>query len=329
MKHILLTLPFVCAVAFAQSPADRAISSVQSAAARTQTRAILTRSLMKQTPPELYPGEFEDVGPQLLLTQPAGAAEKERHRLEGVADVQLYYTSNALLTEKGHADTGLMVTTLQAAVNLPTFELAGGQVATKVGYRHQWWMYSLNDSGSGLNDFDFAVSTFFVQARHTFGENWAAGVGLDYNRLLSHEDDWTEFYTELVPSWYLERNFSFGEKAQLTAGVYGAYHWTHTGDVVAHINDRLDTSFAVAYSYELAPGFVAQPYYRIQWSHYTENSDRNDMYNSVGLSLIYALGESASVRAFVGYENRNSTDVLVADYGKWDTGAGLTLSAKF
>lgn len=329
MKRILLTLPFFCAAAFAQSPADRAISSVQSAAARTQTRALLARSLMKQTAPELYPGEFADVGPQFLLTQPEGAPETEHRWLEGIADVQLYYTSNALLTEKGRADTGLMVTTLQAAVNLPPFELAGGQVAAKAGYRHQWWMYSLHDSGSGLNNFDFAVSTIFVQARHTFGEKWAAGAGIDYNRLLSHDDDWAEFYTELVPSWYLERSFTFGEKSLLTAGVYGAYHWTHTDDIVAHINDRLDTSFAVSYSYEFTPGFVAQPYYRIQWSHYTENSDRNDMYNSVGFSLIYALGESASVRAFVGYENRNSTDILVADYGKWDSGVGLTLNAQF
>ena len=329
MKRILLTLPFFCAAAFAQSPSDRAISSVQSAAARTQTRALLARSLMKQTAPELYPGEFADVGPQFLLTQPEGAPETEHRWLEGIADVQLYYTSNALLTEKGRADTGLMVTTLQAAVNLPPFELAGGQVAAKAGYRHQWWMYSLHDSGSGLNNFDFAVSTIFVQARHTFGEKWAAGAGIDYNRLLSHDDDWAEFYTELVPSWYLERSFTFGEKSLLTAGVYGAYHWTHTDDIVAHINDRLDTSFAVSYSYEFTPGFVAQPYYRIQWSHYTENSDRNDMYNAVGLSLIYALGESASVRAFVGYENRNSTDILVADYGKWDSGVGLTLNAQF
>ena len=329
MKRILLTLPFFCAAAFAQSPADSAISSVQSAAARTQTRALLARSLMKQTAPELYPGEFADVGPQFLLTQPEGAPETEHRWLEGIADVQLYYTSNALLTEKGRADTGLMVTTLQAAVNLPPFELAGGQVAAKAGYRHQWWMYSLHDSGSGLNNFDFAVSTIFVQARHTFGEKWAAGAGIDYNRLLSHDDDWAEFYTELVPSWYLERSFTFGEKSLLTAGVYGAYHWTHTDDIVAHINDRLDTSFAVSYSYEFTPGFVAQPYYRIQWSHYTENSDRNDMYNSVGFSLIYALGESASVRAFVGYENRNSTDILVADYGKWDSGVGLTLNAQF
>ena len=339
MKRILATLPllFIAAEVTAQSPADRAISAVQGANTRTKSTTLLKRAITEQVAPELFPGELDDVGPQFLLMPTQGAAATKHQWFEAFVDTQLYYTSNALLTEKGNRDTSLMVTTIQAAVNFPTFDLLGKQVAAKAGYRHQWWLYSLNDSGSALknasgselNFFDFAVSTFFLQARHTFGENWTTGVGLDHNRLLSREDEWAEFYTELVPSWFVERNFNFGEKAALTAGLYGAYHWTHTDDIVAHINDRLDTSFGITYSYELAPGLVAQPYYRIQWSHYTENSDRNDMYNSLGFGLSYALGEAASVRAFVGYENRNSTDTLVADYGKWDSGAGLTLSVKF
>ncbi len=331
MKSLLFTLPLLVLAADAWSQsADRAISTFQSASARSKTSRMLNRAMTEQAAPELFPGELDDVGPQFLLAPTRGAMGSAKHQwFEAFADTQLYYTSNALLTAKDNADTALMVITLQAAVNLPTFELAGGQVATKAGYRHQWWMYSLNDAGSGLNDFDFAVSTFFVQTRHTFGDKWTAGLGLDYNRLLSHEDDWTEFYTELVPSWFVERNFAFGEKSLLTAGIYGAYHWTHTDDIVAHINDRLDTSFALTYSYELSPKLVAQPYYRIQWSHYTANSDRNDMYNSLGFGLNYSINDWSAVRAFVGYENRNSTDTLIADYGKWDSGAGLTLSMRF
>ena len=329
MKSILLPLILATTAALAQSPADRAISAVQGANTRTRATTLLKRAITEQVAPELYPGEMDDVGPQFLLIPTQGSEIPMHKWFEAFADTQLYYTSNALLTEKGNADTGLMVSTFQAALNFPTFDFLGGQVAAKVGYRHQWWLYSLNDSGSGLNDFDFAVSTVFLQARHTFGEQWATGLGLDYNRLLSRENEWTEFYTELVPSWYVERNFTFGEKAGLTAGLYGAYHWTHTDDLVAHINDRLDTSFGITYSYELAPNLIAQPYYRIQWSHYTENSDRNDMYNSLGLGLNYAFGENASLRTFIGYENRNSTDTLVADYGKWDTGGGFTFSVRF
>jgi hypothetical protein len=319
---------------FAQSPADRAISTLQGSAGRP-AGGIPKMAASEQAAPELFPGEFDDVGPQFLLA-PSREADKGgptteagSHWLEAIADAQFLYTSNALLTEKGNSDTGLMITTLQAAANLPTIDFAGGQLATKIGYRHQWWMYSLHDSGSGLNDFDFAVSTFFIQARHTFGENWAVGLGLDYNRLLSRENDWTEFYTELMPSWYAERTFTFSEKASLTAGLYGAYHWTNTDDPVSHINDRLDTALGIAYTYALTPNLFAQPYYRIQWSHYTENSDRNDMYNSLGFALTYSINEWSAVRAFIGYENRNSTDTLVPDYDKWDTGLGVTLSMKF
>jgi hypothetical protein len=334
MKLSQLILPIILtATGAAQSPTDRAISTLQSAANRPSS-AGAKPAPAKEIAPELFAGELDDVGPQFLLV-PAPAERGEpttggkTHWLEALADAQYLYTSNALLTEKGNSDTGLMIVTLQAAANLPTFDIAGRQIETKAGYRHQWWMYSLHDSGSGLNDFDFAVSTFFIQARHTLGENWVTGLGLDYNRLLSHDNEWTEFYTELVPSWFAERNFSFGEKAMLTAGLYGSYHWTHTDDPVSHINDRLDTALGITYSYALAPNFYVQPYYRIQWSHYTENSDRNDMYNSIGLGLTYSINEWSALRAFVGYENRNSTDPIVPDYGKWDTGAGITLSVKF
>ena len=327
MKPTLFALALAASTAIAQSPADRAISTMQGSAARSKASNMLNRAMTEQIAPELYPGEMDDVGPQFLLAPTHGAASHKW--FEVFTDAQLYYTSNALLTEKGNADTGLAVSTIQAAINLPPFQLGSGQVSVKAGYRHQWWLYSLNDSGTGLNDFDFAVSTLFVQARHTLSEQWTAGLGLDYNRLLSRENEWAEFYTELVPSWYLERNFTFGEKAALTAGLYGSYHWTHTDDPVAHINDRLDTSFGITYSYELAPSLVAQPYYRIQWSHYTANSDRNDMYHTLGFGLSYAISEKAIVRTFIGYENRNSTDTLIADYGKWDSGAGLTLNVQF
>jgi hypothetical protein len=98
---------------------------------------------------------------------------------------------------------------------------------------------------------------------------------------------------------------------------------------VQHINDRLDSTLGLFYSQELLPHLVVQPYYRFQWSHYTENSDRNDFYNTLGLSLIYSFNDWASLRTFVSYENRNSTDDTVADYNKWDSGAGVTFSARF
>src|SRR6185436_18846343 len=134
-----------------------------------------------------------------------GGVEPERRSLvEAFADVQYFYTSNALLTEKGNSDTGVLVFTLQAAVNLPQFDLLGGVVSPRVGYRHQWWLYGLDDTANQLNNFDFAVGSLFAGFRHTWGQEWAATFSLDYNRYLSLEDDSTEFYVELVPNWSLE-----------------------------------------------------------------------------------------------------------------------------
>lgn len=329
MKYLALLLA-ASGAALAQSPADRAVATTQSPAGkfRANPGGIPLPSLDLQSAPELYPGELEDVGPQFLLTRPQGPAE---HRwFDGFVDWQFFYTNNALLTEKDHRDTGVMVITAQAALNFPAVNVLGGQLSAKAGYRQQWWLYSLDKSSSGLNNFDFSVGTLFVSARHSWEEKWVASLGLDYNRYLSRDDDSSEFYVELAPSWALERNFELDEKTLFTLGYYGSYHWTQTDpSPVAHINDRLDTGLGATLTRELLPGLIGQAYYRFQWSHYTENSDRNDAYHSLGLALVYNFNEWASVRGFVGYENRNSTDDTVADYNKLDGGVGVTFSARF
>ena len=331
MKSIALFFLAAAATSLAQSPADRAIATTQSPGGKFRTMP--GGSFVNEpnvSAPELYPGEMQDVGPQFLLARPQAAAP-QHHWIEAFADWQLYFTNNALLTEKDHRDTGIMVTTVQVAVNFPTIAALGGQLAVKAGYRQQWWMYSLDKTRSGLNNFDFSVGTVFLATRHSWDDDkWVASLSLDYNRYLSRDDNWNEFYVELAPSWSLERNFRFGEKSLLTLGYYGAFHWTETDpQPVSNINDRFDNSVGVTYTRELLPRLIAQAYYRIQWSHYTTNSDRNDLYNSLGLALVYNFNEWASVRAFLGYENRGSTDETVADYNKFDTGGGLTFTARF
>lgn len=333
MKSFLAVLPLVacCTAALAQSSVDRAVSATQmgSPSARARMSGSLIRDVSVEQAPELFPGEIEDVGPQFLVAREQKAVA-ERKIFEGFFDSQLYYTSNALLSEKGNQDTSVMVLTLQAAFNLPQFELAGGTVSPRVGYRHQWWLYSLDDTSNQLNNFDFAVASVFAGFQHSWGDRWVATASLDYNRFLSADNDWTEFYIELVPNWSLEHNIPIGERANLTLGYYGGYHFTQTDpEPVAHINDRLDNAIGFTYTRELISNLYLQTTYRIQWSHYTENSDRNDMYNNAALALIYTFNDWASIRTFVNYENRNSTDDTVADYGKWDSGGGVTFSARF
>jgi hypothetical protein len=340
MKRLALSIPLILTTAVAQDAADRAIATTQGAPRFRGSipSDVLIREVKAQRIPELYPGEIEDVGPQFLVARPGataadgkgGPAPAVHHWFEGFADVQFYRTSNALLTEKGNSDTGVMVLTAQASFNAQPISIAGGELVARAGYRHQWWLYSLDSTANQLNNFDFAVATVFAGFRHSWNDVWVASLSLDYNRYLSLENDNAEFYVELAPNWSLERNFGLGEKGQITLGYYGAYHWTQTDPApVKHINDRLDSALGVAATFELMPRLFAQPFFRFQWSHYTENSDRNDIYNTIGLGLVYVFNDWASMRTFISYENRNSTDDTVSDYGKWDAGGGVTFSAKF
>ena len=276
--------------------------------------------------PDLYPGESADLGPQYLLLQQQPA----RTWFEAGIDAQYYYTSNVSLTEKGNADTGVVLTTIHAEFAPPAFALAGGELAVRAGYRHQRYNYGLDSTANQLNNLDFDVGTVYLGGRWTFRENWRASLGLDYNRYLSHESDWAEFYTELLPQWGLERTFTVGAKDSLSLSYFGGYHFTYSDpDPTTHSNDRLDTILALAYSHELRPGLVLQPFYRWQQSHYTENTDRNDVFHTVGVTVAYFFNEWAAVRFFSSFEVRDSTDSSIQDYHKWDTGGGVAFAVRF
>lgn len=333
MKRIL-TLSILCAAPFfaeaqSVSPSRRAdVATSTSESLYRQTKPKLNQDLLENTQqaPELFPGELEDVGPQYLVMDKA-----QRHRwVQFYADTQLFYTSNALLTEKGNQDTSLMVTMLEASINLPPFALGTGQAAFRAGYREQIWLYSLDDTSNQLNNLDFDVATVFLGFQHNINENWTAFFELDYNRYLSHDNDYNEFYVELMPTWTIQRTFKFADESYITAAYSGAFHWTQTDpDPVSDINNRLDTIVSLSYNRELVSRLYSQLFYRAQWSHYTTNSDRNDFYNTFGLGFVYAFSEWGAIKASINYENRNSTDDLVADYGKWDTGGGLSIVLQF
>ncbi len=169
-----------------------------------------------------------------------------------------------------------------------------------------------------------------MSARWKFREHWLASVGVDYNRLLSHEDGWHEFYTELLPSWSLERQIPLGEKHALSIAYIGAAHFTHTDPAPStNIQDRFDSILAVTWSWPLAPTLVLQPFYRFQHTHYWENSDRNDVFHTLGASLTWAFNDWASVRVFTSWEKRDSNDELIQDYQEFDTGGGLSIALRF
>ena len=305
--------------------ADAATSTVQGFRERPQVPVrFLTEST--QTAPELYPGESADVGPQYLLIQ----EKMRRSWVEGALDVQYYYTSNALLTEHDPQDTGMLVTTAWAAFAPTPFALGDGQLAVRAGYRQQTYSYGLDSTSNQLNNFDFTVQSVFAGARWLWHENWIFGLGAEYNRYLSHENDWNEFYTELLLAWGAERVFSFSERTQLSLSYAGGYHFTHTDPIpTSDVNNRLDTILSLTLTQELLPKLLLQPYYRFQVARYTESGNRADIYNTVGVALTYLFTDWASVRLFASWEVRNSNDDSVQDYQNLNAGGGVSFVVRF
>jgi hypothetical protein len=325
----LAILLSTAAVLPAQAPppraADAATTTVQSLRERPQVPPRF-RVGATQTAPELYPGESADVGPQYLLIQQM----MRRSWVEGALDVQYYYTSNALLTERDKQGTGLLVSTAWAAFAPTPFKLGDGELAIRAGYREQMYNYGLDSTQNQLNNLDFNVSTVFAGARWLWREQWIFGLGAEYNRFLSHQDDWNEFYTELLLAWGVERVFSFSERTQLSLAYAGGYHWTHTDPIpTSDVNNRLDTILSVTLTQELLSRLLLQPFYRFQVTHYTESSTRTDIYNTVGVSLSYLFTEWASVRIFASYEVRNSNDDSVQDFQNLNAGGGITFAVRF
>lgn len=329
-SSLLLFFPILSSLApsgFAQPFPDAAVQQVETVERR---EASLTPAF-RNAAPSLYEGEIRDVGPQYLV-EPKAARRKW---FEFAADGQYFYTSNVFLTEKGATDTGLYVGTLQAGV-APSFDLGEGTLTLRAGYRHTLFAYAVGTSNhERLDNFDFEVSTIYTQARYAFKENYVATVGLDYNRLLNAADGSTEFYVEAVPSWTLQRLLPINDNMSFALGYTGNYHFTRVDpNPRTSINNRTDQILSLTYSQQLVPKLFFQAYGRIQYSYYADYSDdtsnaRKDFLYSTGVSLTYYVTDWASIRAFTNYDKRNSNDRTVSDYGKFDTGGGLSLALQF
>lgn len=281
--------------------------------------------------------ELEDVGPQYLLQ-----FKPRRQWFEALFDVQYYYTSNFNFNEEesernpvGEIDTGVLVSTAQFAFAPSPFRVWDGWLSPRVGYRHQWYNYGLDNTENQLNNFDFDVQTVFGEVSYQFLENWNARIGLSWTRLLNHEDvgnreDYSEFYKEFVPEWEIQRYIKFNPNSLLVIGYEGNYHHTEVDPTPnAYINDRMDHILTVSYLHQLTSSIILQPYYRFTYTDYWENGDRNDFLHSIGLVTSYHFNKWASIRLFCNYDKRESDDPFVPDYEKIDAGGGATLVFRF
>ncbi|MEJ0088171.1 MAG: hypothetical protein WDM80_00210 [Limisphaerales bacterium] len=239
----------------------------------------------------------------------------------------------------------MLISTVQAALAPSPYDFAGGLLSLRLGYQQQWFSYGLADSDTVLvypsfqrvdiSQFDFNAGTVFSDlswSRH----NWTFTIGGDYRRLLSSQN-YDEFYHEFVPRWSIRHDFQLCDSVIVSIGYEGDYRFTDSTAPAAPLtsaiypdtyNDRTDQSLVLAANWQLCRHAILQPYYRLQYSHYTQ-IDRDDWLNSFGLTLYCPVTQNVSLRTFVTYDIMNTDGFYAQDYNKFDGGAGLNLIVSF
>ena len=290
--------------------------------------------------PELYPGESSDVGPQSILKY-----KPRRTWVEAMADAQYFYTDNMFLNEDDKEVADVLVGTAQVALAPAAYDLGGGRLAPRIGYRHQWFMFGLAkdsqitvyDFGMGalrqtdLSEFDFNAQTVFTDGRWK-RENWTIEAGFAFTRLMD-TSNYDQFYRELVPRWGVQRLFPLDEMKAFSIGYEGNYRFADTDlpppSFDSDFNSRTDHSLVAAYTHALCKNAIVQPYYRFKYTRFTEGDHRDDYLHSFGLALHCFFTPQISLRAFTGYDLLESSNPGVPDYKRLDAGGGLNLTFRF
>ncbi len=303
-----------------------------------------------QQVPELYPGESDDIGPQVAV-----AAKPARLHLETMLDSQYYHTSNMFLTEDASSfglkvkGSDVLLTTVELAGTSDPVVMGEGEFQPRFGYRQQWYDFNISDSNTfpsyDANDLDFYAQTLFMEARYRYRKLWIFEGGFDWTRLSYTSGD-SNFYSEVVPHWGVRRMVPLDDTRVISAGYQGAYYATEfdsppATDFSSNVNDRSSHSVFVNYTQSITSKLIVQPYYRFKFTDYSHFEDintqpisRRDYLHTVGATLYYYILPEISVRGFVSYDVNDSTADEsccgpIYDYKKLDSGVGINLNYRF
>jgi hypothetical protein len=279
----------------------------------------------------LYTGEEADTGEQFLLATAPGA---HWHWLNVSFDSQYSYTSNAELTRTGEKQTGMLISTAQAELEIPPVMLPYGPLFTRAGFLYQWFDYGIGGPGDDFSDLDFDVMTTYVEGEYDLPDQWSIFANLSYTRLMDDGNGYDEFYKELTPALSVEKQVSLSSNVKLTAAYTADYRFTSEAPFAGQgrgYNNRADQAVTVIVNWQATPKIEVGPFYRFQYSYYPSylvNESRDDCVHTLGLSAEYSFNSWSSVRVFLTYEVRDSNRTTY-DYHDLDTGGGLSAGFRF
>jgi hypothetical protein len=334
MKTFVVSTLCIVIVASAVAQNNSAVNQTDTARLQRSTDRVLHDLQPGDDVPALYPEEETDVGPQSILRK-----RKQTWFRVGF-DSQLFYTDNMLFRPDHEREAGVAVTSLEAALTTPPCITGLASYRGEMGYRHQFFNYL---GGKGREDFDFDSSTAFADAIAQT-KHYQFRAGFDYTRLLGfeplHRDDYDEFYSEYVPRWSIQRNFRIGDRSMFSLAYLGSYHFSDEdapvvikpptvvlGKIPGDRSERWEHTFLAAYTMALPHHFVAQPYYRYQFTEFVNDADSVRLH-TVGLGLGWLPCENFSVRGFVGY-NWQKSDNRFVEYEQLNTGGGVNVTWRF
>lgn len=296
---------------------------------------------------ELYRGETSDTGPQFVIP-----IRTRKILFEAQADAQFYRTDNFFFDDATAPilppfEATVLVSTVQAALAPTPYPMWGGRFAPRVGVRQQFYNFGLEAKAAPvapgvpftLGDFDFYAQTAFVEGAYRFNDHWTAEVGADYTRLVywnggARFGGPDEFYADWTPRIGLQWNQSLCPRAALTVGYEGIYHFVNQNSNYVFFpmnsNERVDNIGFVSLTTAICSRVVAQPYYRFKYAHFTDVlGGRDDYLHSFGLGLYAFITRQVTVRAFISYEIRDSSNAAISDYNKLDFGGGANVTVRF
>lgn len=275
--------------------------------------------------PSLFPEEDSDLGPQSVLK-----IKPRKDFLQASLDSQFQYTDNAFLQHDNRQKSGLLISTAQFELAPNPYNLGGGTYTPRIGYQSQWFdFFAFHSHSFSFSSQDFNAQTVFIDGRWHRG-NWIVGGGFDYTRLLT-TSSYDQLYAEYVPRWELQRNIPISARQTLAIAYQGYYHFTDGPAATLPENstaDRLDQVLTISYNYQPCENVIIQPFYSFKFTHFTAEVDREDYLHSTGIAMYYFILRNFHARAFVGYENRQSS-VNAAEYHLLGVGAGLNFTLRF
>jgi hypothetical protein len=344
MKKSYFILCGLVAASVGSAQNNPAVTQADTTRLQRNTDQVMRDARPGDTLPSLYEEESEDIGPQTVLRT------KKPTWVRVSVDSQAMYTDNMLYQEHGKQDAGLAVTSLEGALTTPACITRFAAYRAEVGYRHQFFNYFGNDNVArnsrrtfSAEDFDFDSSTVFgslsAQTKH-----YQFSIGADYTRLLGFEplrnDNYDEFYSEIVPRWSVQRNIRLCDWSMISLAYLGSYHFTDENapmiDAPSYFffsklddnrSERWEHTFLAALTVALPHDVAVQPFYRYQFNDFV-NTDSYKIH-TVGFAAGWYPCANFALRGFVGYNWSDSSDSRAIEYSKLDAGGGVNVTLRF